>query len=227
MARTRPLIAASILLASLVVLMSAACDSETADPQESPQPWRFQSQIAPYAIEVPGQWRQTPSEKINQFADLVLTVDGRFAVGEPFRLIVIPQQLPQYEDVASPDARALKRASLSLLRKRVDQFEIQREGPLDLGGEPALSVFAEGMDGDEPVQYITTYATHGEFGYQIVAWGPRKQQEGLVQAVDILLSGWEFTDSAGSSENDKAQASPDDSKELDAIDPLAQEPAQP
>jgi hypothetical protein len=208
--------------------MGAGCDSESNDSQDTRGPWRFESQLAPYTLEVPGEWEKTPSSDINQFADLVLTVDERFADGEPFRVIIIPQELPHYDGVPTPDALAIKRASLNLLRKRVDKFEIQREGPLDLDGEPALSVFAEGMDNHKPVQYITTYATHGDFGYQIVAWGPRKQQEGLVQAVDELLSGWQFTDKSASNEPaDGAETSPDDSNDPSASKSASDDPAQP
>lgn len=227
-----PLNLASVLLASLlvslVVLVGAGCDSDTDGAVRSKKPWRFQSKIAPYSIEVPGEWKKTPSTKINQFADLVLTVDDDFAAGEPFRLIVIPQELPKYEGVPSPDARAIERASLSLLRQRVDGFKVQRKGPLTLDGEAALSVFAEGLDNTKPVQYITSYATHGDFGYQIVAWGPRKQQEGLVQAVDELLSGWTFTDKAPSPEHTGGpEASSDDSNGSDAVQPTPEKPAQP
>jgi hypothetical protein len=194
---TGPSNKASVVLAALVmslaVCLGSACDEEPKAPQKQPQPWRFESQVAPYAIDVPAEWHKTPSDEINEFADLALTVDERVTSGEPFRVIVIPQELPQYEGVPSPDAGAIKRASLGLLQKRVDGFEVQREGPLKLDGQPALSVFAEGMDNGKPVQYITSYAAEGDFGYQIVAWGPRKQQEGLVQAFDELLAGWRFT----------------------------------
>lgn len=185
MVHTHLRIVALLFLTCLVGAVSAGCDEETSVP--APKPWRFESQVAPYAIDVPGEWQKTETGELNEFADLALTMDDRFY------LIVIPQQLPQYEGVESPDAQAVKRASLSLLRERIDKFEIEREGPLNLGDQTALSIFAEGLYQKEPVQYIATYATRGDWGYQIVAWGPQKQQDDLISATDALFAGWGFT----------------------------------
>ncbi len=179
-------IATLLLLTVFVGVTSLGCDEENAE-KAPPKPWKFEGSQAPYSIEVPGEWQRTPVEELNEFADLAVTLDERYY------LIVIPQELPQYEGVESPDARAVKRASLGLLQERIDQFEIEREGPLELGNETALSVFAEGLHDNEPVQYIATYATHGTWGFQIVAWGPQEEQKQLVAATDALLAGWKFT----------------------------------
>ena len=195
---TPPRISLSLLAAILAGLLSVGCEHDGTDSEPAPEPWRYDSKKAAYSLEVPGQWEQIPAEEINRFADLAMNLGDRFYV------IVIPQELPSFEGVETPDALALKRASLSLLRERIDDFEIERQGPMKLGGRTALSVFAEGTNEGQPVQYINTYVTRGDWGYQIVAWGPRKQEDGLVAATDELLSGWTFTGANTSSSNTDA-----------------------
>lgn len=189
MVRKQLRIAALLFLTCFVGATCAGCDGEKANAP-APTPWQYDSQNAPYSIEIPGEWQETESGDLNEFADLAVNLDDRFY------LIVIPQELPQYEGIESPDARAVKRASLGLLRERIDNFEIEREGPLKLGDQTALSIFAEGLYQNKPVQYIATYATRGDWGFQIVAWGPQKQQDALIAATDSLLAGWKFTGAA-------------------------------
>ncbi|AWV89237.1 hypothetical protein DN745_07735 [Bradymonas sediminis] len=164
---------------------SLNCKSDPVDPDSLPA-WTFQSPTAPYSVEVPGQWAQTPVEEINRFADLALRVEDQYF------LIIIPQKLPQYEGVASPDALDLKRASVGVLKERVTEFNVEREGPLELNGQPALSVFASGVHEGDPVKYINTYTTHDSWGFQIIAWGPASNENGLVEATDKLLAGLQF-----------------------------------
>ncbi|QDG54269.1 hypothetical protein FIV42_27050 [Persicimonas caeni] len=201
MVRTPLRIAALLLVTCLVVALGAGCDEDTADAPP-PQPWRFQSEAAPYAIEIPGEWQKTDSGELNDFADLAVTL------ADSYFLIVIPQELPQYEGVAAPDAKAIKRASLALLRERIDKFEIERTGPLKLGDQTALSIFAEGLYETDPVQYIATYATRGPWGYQIVAWGPQEEEDQLIAATDALLSGWKFTSPAPSTPSPADEGEP-------------------
>lgn len=196
-------IAVVFLVASLLAVSSAGCENET-QQKTPPKPWSFDSSKAPYSVRVPGEWNEASPEQFNEFADLAVTLD------DSFYLIVIPQKLPQYEGVESPNTEAVKRASLGLFRKRIDQFELEREGPVELDGEPSLTVFAEGMHGGEPVQYVATYATRGGWGYQIVAWGPQEQEDNLVAATDALLDGWKFK---GKTPTDKPSGEADAGKE--------------
>lgn len=178
----RDLLVGIILLGALG---AGGCEKGPADP-ESLKPWQFESQTAGYRLEVPGQWTQIPVEEINRFADVALTVDHQLY------LIVIPQQLPRYEGVEPPDALDLKRASVGLLKERVTDFTIEREGPVQLGNQSALSIFAHGVSQEVPVQYITTYAAHDNWGFQIIAWGPTSARDELIGATDRLLAGWSF-----------------------------------
>lgn len=174
-------------LCTWLAVASFSCKSEPADPDSLPA-WDFQSPTAPYSVRVPGQWRQAPSDAINNLnADLAVQVGA-----SEYYLIVIPQKMPEYEGVASPDALDLKRASVGVLKERVTEFKLEREGPLQLGGKSAISVFATGLYEGNPVQYINTYATHDNWGFQIIAWAPVSGKNGLVEATDKLLAGWQF-----------------------------------
>lgn len=207
----RPDSIARNLLVGLITLGALAfsgCDKSSADP-ESLKPWSFESKTAPFRVEVPGQWTQIPAEDINRFADVALTVDHQLF------LIVIPQQLPRYEGVEPPDALDLKRASVGLLKERVTDFTIEREGPVQLGNESALSIFAHGVSQDVPVQYITTYAAHDNWGFQIIAWGPTQARDELIAATDRLLAGWSF----------KGTSLPNSAESISAAQPASPEAA--
>ncbi|MFW6053679.1 MAG: hypothetical protein ACOC9J_02590 [Persicimonas sp.] len=164
------------------------CDSDDDVEPEPAPPWRYVSDTAPYAIEVPGQWEQRDADEINSFADVALHMQGRFFA------IVILEEIPNFEGVKSPGADSLKRASLELLKERVDSFAVEREGPVSVDGQAGLTVFATGLDGQNPVQYITTYLTRGAWGYQVVVWGPKDSEDQLTAATDALMDGWNFRD---------------------------------
>ncbi len=191
------------LLTCLILAVTSGCDSHSS-AKPAVQPWDFASKKAPYSVRVPGQWHKTSGAKLgNPAADLAVTLSGQFY------LIVIPQKMPTYEGVASPDALDLQRASLAELKKRVNKFKVQRHGPIKLDGHSALSVFAEGVSQSTPIQYVCTYATRDHWGYQIIAWGPRKEQDGLITATDALLKGWTFAhDAAAKDDATPAAATP-------------------
>src|SRR5699024_10069029 len=105
-----------IALCGALALGTPGCDKSEPGP-ESLSTWQFKSSKAPYQVEVPGQWVEMPAEDLNRFADMALRVDHHFY------LIVIPQKLPHFEGVTPPDALDLKRASIGLLKERVDDFK--------------------------------------------------------------------------------------------------------
>lgn len=187
MVSTRLTILVPLLCVSLLAGSMMGCERGNGGAETDEEPWRFESEQAPYAIDLAGDWQQTPAEDLNRFADLAVHMHRRFFV------IVIPQELPRFEGVESADASDLKRASLGLLEERIDSFDVEREGPVEIDDKPGLSVFARGSDDQIPVQYINTYVTHADWGYQIIAWAPKKQRDGLVAAVDELVAGWSFT----------------------------------
>ncbi len=181
----------SALIAALLIAGGLwGCESDDDAEPEAPASWRYVSDAAPYAIEVPGQWEQRKAEEINSFADVALHMQGRFFA------IVILEELPSFEGVKSPGAEQIKRASLGLLKKRVDSFAVEREGPVTVDGQAGLTVFATGVDDQKPVQYIATYMARGAWGYQVVVWGPKDSEDQLTAATDALMDGWNFTDEA-------------------------------
>lgn len=182
-----------LALCAFLVLGNLSCESDAPDPDSLPS-WSYKSSTAPYSVEIPGQWVQKSVEDINRFAELAVHV------GDQYYLIVIPQKLPQYEGVASPDALDLKRASIGVMKQGDSNFKVDREGPLQLGGTPALSVFATGSYNEKPVRFINTYATHRHWGFQVIAWGPLDDENGLIEATDKLLAGWQFEGAAAAHE---------------------------
>lgn len=201
-------------------LWMVACDSETeaetsseseAAEQAPEEPETYVSERAPYRLDLPEDWALTSPDEVNAHADVAASR------GDDFFLIVIPQELPTVSGVAPPDVESLKSASLERMTDNVDDFSVEREGPVELDGTPAVSVFAEGTVEDEPVQYVTIYATRGDWGYQIVAWGPREAESTLVDAADAIADGWQFVeDSVNSPEPDVRPGSVRDVKPEDS-----------
>lgn len=213
MPRTLPHILTLLAFCCAGLFGLVGCDKSAPDPSTLPT-WQFKSSKAPYQLEVPGQWVEMPAEELNRFADVALQVEHQFY------LIVIPQKLPHFEGVTPPDALDLKRASLGLLKERVSDFKVEREGPLQLGSETALTVFAEGVSEDEAVHYITTYATHARWGFQIIAWGPASQKLELTEATDQLIAGWSFSDAEDADEDPEAAG---EESGADAAPPTSEE----
>lgn len=179
-------------------------NSETKDSKRaSGKQETFTSDRAPYRLELPEGWTSTSPEEVNAHADLAATRDDEFF------LIVIPQELPTVSGVDPPDVDSLKSASLERMTDNVDDFSVEREGPVELDGTPAVSVFAEGMVEDEPVQYVTIYATRDGWGYQIVAWGPRAAESKLVEAADAVAEGWQFAENSVDSPGPDARPAAD------------------
>lgn len=200
------------IVCTILTAASAACDSKdsTADAgasaEKPAQPTRFVSERAPYAVDLPADWRLESGDALNRHADLRANKDDRFF------LIVIPQKLPQVEGVETPGVEALKEASLERMKKNVEDLEVEREGPVTLDSGDAVSVFAEGRAEGDTVQYVATYITKGAWGYQLVAWGPADAESALVDSVDRVIKGWQFrADSLPSAAPDAG--SPDASEE--------------
>jgi len=182
-----------VILALAAVALLASCGNcRSADdgpaPDAGPDRPLCKSDKAPYQVRLPTGWRREDPNSLNPHADLAASRDDRLF------LIVIPQQLPDIDGVDPPNAGALKEASVERMRDNVEQFEIEREGPVTLEHGDGTSLFAEGVVDDNPVQYVATFVTHGQWGYQIIAWGPAGDESELVESVDALIGGWQFRD---------------------------------
>ncbi|MFW5967024.1 MAG: hypothetical protein ACOCV2_05870 [Persicimonas sp.] len=180
----------------MAALALAGCQADGDETGEQVEPWTYESDRAPYALEVPAGWEEEEAEALNRTADLALGFNDRFFA------IVIPQELPSFDGVEPPDALDMKRASVDILEGRIDDFEVTSEGPNELDGQSALSVIARGRDGEQRVQYVNTYLTRNDWGYQIVVWGRQSDSDDLEEAADELLSGWRFADSDEPSSED-------------------------
>lgn len=189
---------ATLVLAALLGV--CGCKEET-KPQVS-EPRLFESETAGYSVTLPGEWKLEPAESLNTFADLAAQRE------QTYFLIVIPQKLPDIPGVSPPDALALRRASVAVMEEQIEDFTIDRRGPIKLADSVAQSLFAHGTVEDQKVKYVTTYATRGSWGYQIVAWGPYELRSALVTHVDRILASWTFTNSKPTEENN-ILASPD------------------
>lgn len=182
---------AALVLSVLLAQSACECNDtyrpwKTSEEKTAEKPERrvvHESKRAPYTVELPKGWSEKPTEQLNEHADLAATRNDRLF------LIVIPQKLPAVESV---DVHSLKEASVARMRKRVDDLEIEREGPVTLKRGSAVSVFAEGVADGHPVQYVATFVTHGQWGYQIVAWGPADAEVDLIDDVDAFVGGWQF-----------------------------------
>lgn len=180
----------------IVALALVGCESDGGESAEEAESWTYQSDRAPYVLQVPAGWEEEEAEDLNRTADLALGFNDRFFA------IVIPQELPNFDGVEPPNALDMKRASVDILEGRIDDFEVKSEGPNELDGQSALSVIARGRDGEQPVQYVNTYLTRNDWGYQIVVWGRQADSDRLEEAADELLAGWRFADSEESSGED-------------------------
>jgi hypothetical protein len=170
----------------------AACDSKSggADTGVAEATKTFESSRAPYSAEIHPGWTRIDAASLNSHADYAATRD------ETLYLMVIPQSLPQVGDMDPPSATALKEASLDRMSKNVQEFRVEREGPVKLESTEGISVFAEGVSDGTHIQYIATFLTHGAWGYQVIAWGPAYTEDKLVKAVDRFFNGWQFTDAS-------------------------------
>lgn len=182
----RHLLVLLVFFVAAATLGATSCNGSSSEQGSVTVPWEYQSERGSYEVDVPGHWEQVPAEELNRFADLALKRDGHLY------FIVIPQELPSFDGVESPDAAALKDASLDLLSQRVDGFTVEREGPVMLDGKPGISVLAVGRTDQSDVQYVNTYVTADQWGYQIVAWGPADATDELVDATDELFDSWTF-----------------------------------
>lgn len=184
----RPFILA--LLAS--TLVATGCDEEAPAPDAVAKTWTYESANAPYAVQLPAEWKMEDPERLNKYADLAARYGGDEA--SDLFLIVIPQRLPELEGVAPPDALALKRASVAVMQEEIEDFDVVRQGPVRVADGEGQTVFARGIVEGRPVSYVTTYLTYNGWGFQVVAWGPREREQAVVAHVDHLLNRWRFTE---------------------------------
>jgi hypothetical protein len=172
---------------ALAILASApACDDTSNQPKADAEPWTYQSKQAPYSIDIPAQWQRENTREVNSYADFAIRLGKRFFV------IVIPQKLPSIPGIDPPDALALKRAGTHFFKKRVEDFTVEKQGPIEIAGKTGISMFAEGKDNGSSIQYVIVFVTHDNWGYQIIAWSPKRHEDALITALDALLAGWSF-----------------------------------
>lgn len=179
-----------VVLALACLVSTAACESKSrgGDAGTDTQTTTFDSSRAPYRTTIQAGWTRIDAASLNSHADFAATRD------ETLYLMVIPQSLPQVGEMDPPSASALKEASLDRMSKNVQEFRVEREGPVKLETTEGISVFAEGVSDGTHIQYIATFLTHDSWGYQVVAWGPAYTEDKLVNAVDTFFDGWQFTD---------------------------------
>ncbi|MEZ4462026.1 MAG: hypothetical protein R3E66_20365 [bacterium] len=174
-----------IVVFMVLALLATSCDSTPKKPEPA-APLDFKSTVAPYTVKLSSPWTLTTADTLNTHADLAATYD------DTLYLIVIPQKLPAIPGVDPPDALALKRASLAVLEERLKGFQIARQGPIKIDDEIGQSVFASGETEGQQIQYVATYATRGDWGFQVVGWGPKDKASLLTAEVDRVLSSWKF-----------------------------------
>ena len=202
-----------ILAAAFGLACSLGCKSSEKQVSADAEPWTYHSESAPYSIEIPAQWQREDASQVNSYADFAIRL------GERFFVIVIPQELPSIPGIETPDALALKRAGTYYFKKRVDDFEVEREGPIEIGGKTGISMFAEGIQSDDQIQYVIVFVTDDNWGYQVIAWAPRRYEDSLVTALDALLEGWSFESDeyeSGGTRAKPAVEQPDESSAGDA-----------
>jgi len=179
----------------LLLALVMACDSKQTTTRQVEKPQQFKSEKAPYALTLSSTWNLLPVEDLNSYADIAATYQ------QLLYFIVIPQSLPEIPGVDPPDALALKRASLSVLEEQIQDFVIDRQGPVRIADTTGHSVFASGVSDGAKVKYVTTYVSRGLWGFQIVGWGPSEHETLLVAEIDRVLNSWQFTESKPSSLN--------------------------
>ncbi len=172
---------------ALVVLFSVSCENKADPKAKAPlETWEFKSEL--FKIKLPSSWKKEKPENLNSFAKFAASKnDSHF-------ILVIPQKLPEIPGVETPDAFALKRASINIMRSVDKEFKIEVEGPAKIGNIVAQSVVASGVVEGEKLQYVTSYLTSGNNGIQIVAWGPYEEGKSLVQETDKILADFEILD---------------------------------
>ena len=174
-------------LSLIALFLVAGCSDrkKKSEPKQKP-PWTFESEAAPYLLTLPGEWKKEDPAVLNEFADLALThPDDLF-------FIVIPQELPQIEGVAAPDALDLKRAGVTLMETQIDDLQVQKQGPVRVDQRQGQSVVAQGLVDGQEVKYLTTYLTEGDWGFQLIGWAPIERRRSLLVRIDELLTGWKF-----------------------------------
>lgn len=170
-----------LMICLMLTIAGAGCERDKQD--KPPEPWLFQSTAAPYLMTMPGAWVREGVEDINAYADFAASFD------ESLYLIVIPQELPVFP---MPDVQTFKSASVELLRENLDDFRIERQGSIILDGYDGQTVFIKGLVVGEAIQYIATYVTRDDWGYQIIAWAPVLKERELIEHVDAILTSWRF-----------------------------------
>lgn len=147
----------------------------------------FSGADAPYRIETNRPWKQVEPEPLNPHADLALAHRGR-----DFYVIVLPQRMSHLEGYPLPTSKHFHRVAIKKAQKQIQAFYRQKSGAIEIDGQTAIAVMGESNLSKSPLQYVLVHLTHGGWGYQIIAWGPLKQREGLISDVEAVLKGWQF-----------------------------------
>lgn len=201
---TPRLLSLPIILTLATLFLGAGCSSCENVVKKADPPWIKKGEIAPYELLFPGTWQLERPESINPHAEIAASREDKYF------LLVIPQELPEFP---RPDVFALQKTALQMLQDSVDNFLIERQGPLELDQTPGLSVFARGELQGRAIRYITSYIVHGDFGYQIIAFAELEDEQTLLEDMDLILSHWRFTDT-------EQAETPDEEPEL-AAEPAA------
>ncbi len=179
-----------ILPITFILLLCLSCDEkkeQIASTKEAVvETWEFQSEL--FKIKLPSVWKKEDPAGLNSFAKFAASKNNNHFI------LVIPQKLPEIPGIETPDAFALKRASINIMRSVDKEFKIEVEGPAIIGGIVAQSVVASGVVEGEKLQYVTSYLTSGNTGIQIVAWGPYEEGKKLVQETDKILANFKMLD---------------------------------
>ena len=177
-----------VALGFIVTMLLVGCDSQAPATHVEAEALVFESAKAPYAVELSSNWKREDPAALNSHADFAASYRGAVYV------IVIAQELPQMPNVEPPDALALKRASLEVMKTQVEELTIERQGPVRIGTSLGQTVLSSGKFEKERVKYVTTYVTRENWGIQLVAWGPADSESLVVSQADEFLAGWRFND---------------------------------
>lgn len=184
------------VLTLILILLIFGCDSSSKEANPTAKSFTFTSEKAPYSITLTDPWTRSKSDELNSHADIAANYQ------QLLFFIVIPQLLPDIPGVDPPDSLALKRASISVLEEQIQDFTVDKQGPIRLADGTGQSVIASGTSDGARVKYVTTYVSRGLWGYQIVGWGPVAHESLLVAEMDRILASWTFTDVKPSLPND-------------------------